>query len=152
MPPNTEPTSPRPTLKPFLQERDYTCAVACLRTVSATFGVQRTEDELLPLCRTTEDGTHRDDLIAAAQGLGFETRHGRLTLDDLRSATYPIVYIDRTPVDGVAAIHSLVIIEVGDPVKTFDPKFGEREIPLAAFEWAWRLCRNFGIILQPRNS
>src|SRR5207249_5007012 len=113
---------PKPPLEFFPQERDYTCAVACLRMVAHALGVSKTEDELLPICRTTEDGTHRDDLVAAAQSLGFSIQQGRLSADDLCAATYPIVYLDRTPLDGVMAIHSVVVVEAGATVKVLDPK------------------------------
>ncbi len=134
------------------QEQDYTCAVACLRSVAAYYGIDRTEAELLPLCEATRKGTPPENLANAARQLGLSVR---LTFDEpavLSEAAFNqqplIVYLelDTPELD----IHAVVVTAGTLTSVTFvDPADGlEHTQEHSAFRAAWERAFHTAILLS----
>lgn len=97
----------------FNQERDYSCAPACLRMVLAALGVHKPEDELRELCDCTFLGT--DDLLLAeaARSFGFKAQKHSMSLVDLKDnvsgGVLPIVFIRTMLVSDRRETHAVVV-------------------------------------------
>jgi len=63
------------TVPYFKQNRTYTCGPVCLRMVLAYWGYETDEVSLSMLCGTTVFGTSGNQLVQAAQRLGFECEY-----------------------------------------------------------------------------
>jgi ABC-type bacteriocin/lantibiotic exporter with double-glycine peptidase domain len=144
-----------PSKPPFhKQETRYSCVPACLRMVFGSFGVDIAEGELRERCDCTYYGTDALKAIDAARQFGFTgTAKHNLTLEELRKIVadgrHPIVFVDLTPIDGTEDIHTLVVVAVSQyEVSVLDPLKGERLLPLQAFNTAWALRHNLGIIVE----
>jgi ABC-type bacteriocin/lantibiotic exporter with double-glycine peptidase domain len=83
----------------YEQEKDNTCALACLRMVLAAYGKDVEEGELAAQAQLEETGTPIEELerLARRHGLVAEIRH--VTVEGLRQVLaegkLPIVFIDR---------------------------------------------------------
>ena len=121
--------------------------------VLASYGLDLTEAELRELCDCTFFGTDALQAVNAVRQLGFpETIKTNLTLLQLKNLTAhqqsPIVYISLQPLEGTKGIHALVVLDVSDTaVVVLDPAKGERIIPRAVFEFAWKLQLGLTILI-----
>ena len=104
---------PRSKLRLFKQEKIYTCAVACLRTVLAHLDCAIDEPTLSALCQTNADGTSADDLVKAANHLGFAARKEYCSSSEvqyyLANGVFPILYINLLAIDGLDITHAVVL-------------------------------------------
>lgn len=57
--------------KPIQQPTNYTCGPAALKTAFHIFGMQKSLDSLIKLCKTTRNGTTTNNLIQACTATGF---------------------------------------------------------------------------------
>jgi hypothetical protein len=83
----------------YRQEKDNTCALACLRVVLAAYGTQVQEGELEARARMEPKGTRIDELERLARQFLLVAETQETTVEGLRwvlaEGKLPIVYIDR---------------------------------------------------------
>jgi hypothetical protein len=123
--------------------------------VMGSFGVDIAESELRVCCDCTPVyGTSALTAVDAARQLGF-TRTAKYTLsyDELRTLVadghYPIVFVDLTPIDGIADTHAMVIVELTlQEVTVLDPLIGKRSLTLQTFHTAWAMRHNIAILIE----
>ena len=134
----------------YPQETDFSCAVACLRTVLSALGVPKTEAEL---CDCTIFGTSALELVLAARRLGFATSSKHtLRLPDLIELTengyFPIVYVVSTPHVPTPDVHSFVVVSATrDRIDMLDPEQGPRSIGIDDFLERWSPMNNLTIVI-----
>lgn len=122
--------------------------------VLGSFGLEIEESELRALCNWTLSGTDALMTVDAARQLGFAgTEKHTLKVEELESlvahGSYPIVFVDLRPIDGVKDIHALVVVEFTvQEIIVLDPLKGERALPLQSFNTAWGLRHNLAIIVK----
>ena len=100
------------SIPPFIaQERSDSCAIACLRMLLANRGIEIGETELNRLTALDEGGLTPTELanLACTQKMAASEKqiddvelHQRVTRNH-----YPIVYIYRKVLDGVASVHAV---------------------------------------------
>jgi ABC-type bacteriocin/lantibiotic exporter with double-glycine peptidase domain len=83
----------------YRQEKDNTCALACLRMVLAAFGTKVEEHELENRARLEEKGTLIDELNRLAREFHLKAEIQDTTVEELErilnEGKFPIAYIDR---------------------------------------------------------
>lgn len=81
----------RSDVTPIQQPTNYTCGPAALKTALHIFGIHKSLQSLITLCKTTRNGTTTQNLINAINSLGFPVLAVEYaTLAHLQSAlTYP---------------------------------------------------------------
>jgi hypothetical protein len=86
-------------LQHYRQEKDNTCALACLRMVLAFYGIQVLEGELEAQAHIERKGTDIKELERLAQQFQLAAPIQETTVEELRQilaeGKLPIVYIDR---------------------------------------------------------
>lgn len=145
-----------PSKPPFhSQETPDSCVPACLRMVFGSFGMDIAESALREQCDCMPwFGTNALMAVDAAQRLGFAgTANHTLTLAELQNLVaaghYPIVFVDLNPLDGVEAIHALVVTAFAEEsVVVLDPLVGERTLSLQSFTTAWALRHRLAILVE----
>jgi ABC-type bacteriocin/lantibiotic exporter with double-glycine peptidase domain len=143
-----------PSKPPFIgQERPETCAIACLRMLLAHHGVTASEAELLVGVPELEGGLSVEDLTRLAEQHGFRAHIEQPSLariaELLELGTFPIVYLDRSPIDGEFSVHAVVPIRVTRRfVVVLDPLRGERRISQSKFEAGWRRLACICLVCQ----
>lgn len=123
--------------------------------VLATFGIERSEEELRLLCDCGSEGTEALKLVDAVRQSGFTgTRKYNLSISELAAelmrGKYPIVCV-RTRLAGTSFLsqHAFVVIKITqETVTLLDPWEGERQIPIAQFEHDWQQMRGLTILSQ----
>lgn len=121
----------------YKQQKDNTCALACLRMVLASYGVFEPEADLEVRAKLEETGTLIDELVRLARQYNLAAEIQYTTPDDLREILarrdWAIAYIDRAIFDlrpeqrrkhplRDAKIHTVIPIRVSDTSVTFhDP-------------------------------
>lgn len=123
--------------------------------VLATFGIERSEEELCLFCDCGIRGTDALKLVDAARQLGLtDTRKYNLTFGELivelDQGKHPIVYA-QTQIKGFQfpTKHAFVVLDISpDMVTVLDPWEGERQITRAQFEHDWQLMRGLTILCQ----
>ena len=137
---------------PFVaQERSDTCAIACLRMILAQHDIDVTEDEVVRQATFEGYGIYIEELVRLAEHYGLRAEIQELDLpaiaELLARGTYTIAYLDRTPLDGEFAIHTVVPIRISPRTVTFlDPLRGERRVPRRTFEDAHRRLASATVI------
>ena len=77
---------------PFVRQRDsMQCGIACLQMICAHYGKKYSQDFLSNICYATTEGVSLLGIKDAAAKIGFYTISGRLTIDELSSATLPCI-------------------------------------------------------------
>src|SRR5712691_8239945 len=83
----------------YRQEKDNTCALACLRMVLAAFGTKVQERALVTLARLEEQGTRIDELERLARGFRLHAEIEDISVEGLRrhlaEGKFAIAFIDR---------------------------------------------------------
>jgi hypothetical protein len=93
--------------------------------------------------------------VEAARALEFvKTAKYTLSLAELRTVVTdghcPIVFVDLHPIDGLDAIHAMVVVEVSEQaVVVLDPLQGERRFPVDIFTAAWARRHNLALLVVP---
>ena len=143
-----------PLKPPFhKQETLYSCVPACLRMVLGSFGVDISESELRTRCDCTPYGTDALMAVDAARALGLvKTAKYTLSFAELQTVVtdgpYPIVFVDLNPIDGLDAIHAMVVADVSEQeVVVLDPLQGERRLPVYVFTAAWARRHNLALLV-----
>ncbi len=144
----------RPKSKPrlFRQEKTYTCAVACLRMILDYMDFEVDEPTLVTLCQTDVNGTSADDLVIAANKLGFQARKEYSSIKDiqeyLKQGVIPILYVNLLAIDGIAITHAFVLEAMTrGSVTVLDPWRGRRKIGMQQFRIAWEKTRNLAVLV-----
>ena len=151
----------------YHQEKDNTCALACLRMVLAAFGSPIAESTIEAEAHMEEDGTPIEELerLAGQHGLGVEIQE--TTLEDLRrilaQGSLPIAYLDRAVFDlnprqrashslRQAKIHAVVPTRVTEFYITFHdplpPRVARRSVRL--FRQAHGMLGNYCVVCSQR--
>jgi hypothetical protein len=87
--------------------------------VLGSFGVDLSESALRTRCDCTPYGTNALMAVDAARALGFvKTAKYTLSLEELKTVVRdghcPIVFVDLNPLDGLDAIHAMVVVDVSE--------------------------------------
>jgi ABC-type bacteriocin/lantibiotic exporter with double-glycine peptidase domain len=135
----------------FRQERYDTCALACLRMILAFHGIEVSEDDLVRSARMEEGGLDIEELVKCAKAHGLEAGIQELSLKDLADLVvrerFPIVYLNRFPMDGQFAIHAVVPIRFSPHFVTFlDPRRGQRRVSPNTFSACCRYLSNIAVV------
>ena len=91
--------------------------------------------------------------VEAARALGFvKTAQYTLSLAELQTVVTaghcPIVFVDLNPIDGLEAIHAMVVVDVSEQeVVVLDPLQGERRFPVYVCTAAWARRHNLAILV-----
>ncbi len=92
-----------PSCHPTVQEKDNTCALACLRMVLAAFGTEVPESLLEEQAHLEPEGTHISELERIARQFGLIANVEVATIEQLRrvigEGKLAITYIDRAIFD-----------------------------------------------------
>ncbi len=143
-----------PLKPPFhKQETRYSCVPACLRMVLGSFSVDISERALRTRCDCTPYGTDALMAVEVARALGFvKTAQYTLSLAELQTVVTaghcPIVFVDLNPIDGLEAIHAMVVVDVREQeVVVLDPLQGERRFPGYVFTAAWARRHNLAMLV-----
>ena len=76
----------------YIKQHDsMNCGIACLQMICAHYGKKYNQDFLSNICYATTEGVSLLGIKDAAVKLGFYTISGRLTIDELSSATLPCI-------------------------------------------------------------
>jgi predicted double-glycine peptidase len=122
--------------------------------VFASHGRVMSEAEIRTMCDCTPLGTEALKAVDAARALGFPgTGKHTLTINDLATqldhGTYPIVFVNLVPIDGIRSAHTLVVVSIDQTtVSVYDPLHRERHLPRATFESAWAMLHNLAILVH----
>jgi ABC-type bacteriocin/lantibiotic exporter with double-glycine peptidase domain len=83
----------------YRQEKDNTCALACLRMILAAFGTKVAERVLESMADMEEEGTLIDEVERLARSFGLSAEIQDLAVHELQEilsqGKFPIAYIDR---------------------------------------------------------
>ena len=140
---------------PFVaQEQRNTCALACLRMILAHHGTHVTESDLLPLVSLVQGGLDPDQIATVARHYGLHAEIAELDVSTIRDLVaqgrFPIVMIDRRPLDNEFTIHAVIAIRFTRHfVTVLDPLCGERRLSLRKFTEAQRRVL-WAVICEPR--
>jgi hypothetical protein len=123
----------------YKQEKDNTCALACLRMVLAAFGTEVSEAAIEAQAAMAEKGTSIIELERLARWFGLVANIQEATIEDLQRIlegdSFPIAYIDRAVFDlspqqrkthrlGDARIHTVIPVAVNRSSITYhDPLY-----------------------------
>ncbi len=75
-----------------------------------------------------------------------------LSLAELRTVVTnghcPIVFVDLHPIDGLDAIHAMVVVDVNEQeIVVLDPLQGEHRLPVYVFTPAWARRHNLALLV-----
>ena len=77
---------------PFVRQRDsMQCGIACLQMICVHYGKKYSQDFLSNICYATTEGVSLLGIKDAAVKIGLYTISGRVTLENLSSATLPCI-------------------------------------------------------------
>lgn len=121
----------------------------------AFHGTETSEDELIDKAEMEEGGVDIQELSALAQRYGLRADIQELSLEDLADCIaqerFPIVYLNRFPMDAEFAIHAVVPVRISAHFVTFlDPRRGQRRVSVRKFEASRRYLSNVGLVCDPR--
>lgn len=148
------------TVPYFRQNRYYTCGPVCLRMILAYWGYEADEVSLSMLCGTNVFGTSAEQLVEAAQRLGFEGycklwNEYSLLSEALKEKAPPIVAVDAAVLHGkqqrIYTKHDIILLEIiARRVVYHDSDVGQNLfVSSDLFEEAWQRARNEVILIWP---
>ena len=116
-------------------------------------GCEIDESSLSTLCETDFSGTTADNLVSAAQKLGFEAQKNHCSVADLQNyltgGVFPIVFVNLLSIEGRDITHAYVLESMTrGSVKVLDPWHGRRTIPIEQFKVAWTKTRNVVVVVH----
>jgi predicted double-glycine peptidase len=114
------------------QEHGNDCGAACLKTILAERGIERSLSHLRKTAGTTRAGTSMRNLRLAAEGLGVESRSWLIAAKDLASLPLPAIAF-------VNGNHFVVLRRhlARDLLEVDDPALGRLQWPISSFRRAW---------------
>ena len=121
--------------------------------VLGSFGVDTSESALRTRCDCPPYGTDTLRAVDAARARGVvNTAKYTLSLEELqtvgRDGHYPIVFVDLHPLDGLDAIHAMVVVNVSaQEIVVLNPLQGERRFPVYVFTAAWARRHNLALLV-----
>jgi ABC-type bacteriocin/lantibiotic exporter with double-glycine peptidase domain len=122
--------------------------------VLAGHGLKISEVALRTLCDCTVFGTEALNAVDAVRRLGFaQTMKATLSMAELadqsRRGSYPIVFVNMLPLDGIKGGHAVVVLDIQQAeVTVYDPFHGERVFSRDPFTTAWAMMHNLVILVQ----
>ncbi|MSR86098.1 hypothetical protein EXS74_01740 [Candidatus Woesearchaeota archaeon] len=125
----------------FKQEKSWSCGAACFRMILASFGIRKTEKQMIKLLRTNgRYGTRNKAFPLAAETLGFSYRVERnANISELRKAYsdgYALVvnyYLFDEKMGHLGVIDSIT----SKQVILLDPWHGKKNYSFSSFLKAW---------------
>lgn len=127
--------------KIYKQTTLYTCGPAALAMVFGYYGIEKSEEELVELAKTTqENGTENKDMVRVAQELGLDAEYKKESsiaeLKQFVDRGIPIIVLWFSPEEGG---HFSVVVEVNsDEVVMADSLLGgERRMKIIDFLNRW---------------
>jgi predicted double-glycine peptidase len=123
----------------------------------AQHDIHVSEEEVVQEASFEGFGIYIEELVRLAEHYGLHAEIRELDLAAIRKlladGTYAIVYLDRTPLDGEFAIHTVIPIRVSQRTVTFlDPLGGERQVPRRLFEDAHRRLAFAAVVCKHGES
>jgi predicted double-glycine peptidase len=120
----------------------------------AFHGKETTEEDLIRATRMEEGGVDIEELARIAQHFGLKAGIRELSLPDLADLVaqqrFPIVYLNRFPMDRQFAIHAVIPIRVSPRFVTFlDPRRGQCRVSHRIFEASRRYLSCLGVVCGP---
>ncbi|HKV42094.1 MAG TPA: cysteine peptidase family C39 domain-containing protein [Blastocatellia bacterium] len=139
----------------FPQGTDYSCVPACLRSILAHYGIEKSEEELIQACKC-DQGTTVDNLVAAAHALGFSGTEADFSdWDGLRhhlmNGSFPIVWIRvrSEPAMVNPPLHAVVVTSHGKRVVMLNPASGpDYVLSEKEFRHAWDQADNLIVVVR----
>lgn len=114
-----------------MQSTTYSCGPAALATALRNMGINVTEEELIGLSGTDENGTTMFGLIQAAKAKGLIAIGKKLTLNQLQKNYIVFIMVDGSP-------HYSVIKQItNESVSLADPSLGNININISDFNEAF---------------
>jgi ABC-type bacteriocin/lantibiotic exporter with double-glycine peptidase domain len=112
------------------------------------------EAELLEGAAPLVGGLPLEELAKLAQRHGFSAEIRQLDLIQLaeliEGGTFPIVYLDRLPIDGEFSVHAVIPVRVTRQFVTFlDPLRGERRVSKRRFDSGWSRLDHLSVVCEP---
>ncbi|MBM4241045.1 MAG: C39 family peptidase [Euryarchaeota archaeon] len=127
-----------------MQTTNYTCGPAALVTVLNNMGINATEQELMNLAGTDENGTTMYGLAEAAKAKGLKAVGMKLSINDLKPNNIVFITVDGGP-------HYSVVKEITENrVRLADPSLGNIEMSKEKFAEVY--SGNALVISDPNNS
>lgn len=144
----------------YKQEKEYSCAVCCLRMMLEFYGREYEEEELEKLCKTTEKGTIAKNVVDAAKRSGFLALLCEGDLEFIQvcvSSGMPVIVYLRTkslPWWDYDAIHAVVVTGIdGDHIYLNEPWLGSQvRCEVGDFVAAWNELSNLLIMIKPQKE
>lgn len=138
--------------KLYRQEKDYSCAVACLRMVLEHYGVKEDEKSLRIKTKTKFYGTHPINVVDCAASYGLKAYVSSLTVSRLRqlnSLNIPVITNILKAADNEFYIHSVVVYRAEkDIIFLLDPEDGDIKFEMALFESLWQGTGRTAVIIE----
>lgn len=122
--------------------------------VLAGHGLEMSEAALRTQCDCTVFGTEALNAVDAVRRLGFaQTVKATLSMEELadqcRQGSYPVVFVNTLPLDGIKGGHAVVVLDIQQAeVTVYDPLHGERVLSRDLFTTAWAMMHNLAILVQ----
>jgi ABC-type bacteriocin/lantibiotic exporter with double-glycine peptidase domain len=121
----------------------------------AHHGTGVTEAELVRATAMEEGGVDIEELARVARRFGFRAEIHELTAgavaDLVAQERFPIVYLNRWPLDGEWAVHAVLPVRFTRHYVTFlDPLRGERRVSKRKLEAARRYLSYCGVVCDRR--
>ncbi|MCI0682312.1 MAG: cysteine peptidase family C39 domain-containing protein [Gemmataceae bacterium] len=134
------------------QERPDACAVACLRMLLASRGIETSEDELVRITTLDEGGLTPEELAKLARAMGLVASEQQIDDHALASivdnAEYPIAYLYRKILDGVSSVHAVIPVRYSQHFVTLlDPLRGQRRVSRRKFAVARSMVQNWAVVV-----
>ncbi len=142
-----------PSMPRFIaQERPDACAVACLRMLLASRGIETSEDELVRITTLDEGGLTPEELAKLARAMGLVASEQQIDDHALASivdnAEYPIAYLYRKILDGVSSVHAVIPVRYSQHFVTLlDPLRGQRRVSRRKFAVARSMVQNWAVVV-----
>lgn len=142
------------SMPPFVaQQRPDACAVACLRMLLAHRGIETAEAELIRKTTLDEGGLTPEELAVLARSHGLRAAEQILSDDALfelvQQNHYPIVYLYRKLLDGVASVHAVIPVAFTKHFVTLlDPLRGQRRVSRRKFARARAMVQQWAVVLD----
>jgi ABC-type bacteriocin/lantibiotic exporter with double-glycine peptidase domain len=117
-------------------------------------GVNLGEAELLLEAAPLIGGLPLEELVRLAKRHGLNAETDQLDIRQLAElidrGTFPIVYLDRSPLDGEFSVHAVIPVRVTRYFVTFlDPLRGERRVSKRKFDSGWKRLDRVCVVCEP---
>jgi tetratricopeptide (TPR) repeat protein len=141
---------------PFYPQQEYQCGPAALATVFNHYGIEASQEELIPQVFIPErEGSLQIEIVATTRKYGLVPYilHPRMTslLDEIM-AGHPVLVLQNLSIEWYPSWHYAVVIGYNLPNKKLILRSGEikrYEMSIHTFERTWRRAGYWGMVALP---